>query len=56
MVGKEKFIPSLASHQFIAALVVDKGPVSLPVSRPEVLPAGAPGTAKWSAGWSLEGC
>lgn len=26
MVGKEKFIPSLASYQFIAALVVDTGP------------------------------
>lgn len=26
MVGKEKFIPSLASYQFIAALGVDTGP------------------------------
>lgn len=26
MVGKDKFIPSLASYQFIAALVVDTGP------------------------------
>lgn len=26
MVGKEKIIPSLASHQFIAALGADTGP------------------------------
>ncbi|KAF4787828.1 hypothetical protein TURU_167136 [Turdus rufiventris] len=35
-VGKEKFIPSLASYQFIAALVVHTGPISLPTSCPEV--------------------
>lgn len=36
MVGKEKFIPSLASYQFIAALVVIQGPISLPTSCPKV--------------------
>lgn len=48
MVGKEKFIPSLASYQFIAALGVDTGP-HLP---PHVLSRGLSqqGLCAWLSG------
>lgn len=52
---KREFIPSLASQQFIAALVVIQGPSPSPCPVPRRGQRG-PGTAKWSAGWSLEGC